>query len=84
MHARHRRGLVGLTDTPRPSTTPVEIITFKYEGIIHIAAKQTQAVCVGGIDNWWLTTCCGRKLVVTSFAEKFGDADCMACITMSM
>lgn len=84
MHARHRRGLVGLPDTARPPTTPIEVLTFRYEGITHRAAKQTRAACVGGIDNWWLTTHCGHRLVVTSFAEMKGEVDCMACITMSM
>lgn len=84
MHARHRRGLVGLSDTPGPPTTPVEVVSFKYKGITHLAAKQTRALCVGGIDNWWLVTHCGHKLVVTSLADKAGEVDCMSCITMSM
>lgn len=84
MHTRHHRGLVGLTDMPKPPTTPIEVLTFRYKGITHLAAKQTKAACVGGVDNWWLATHCGLKLVVTSFAGKAGDVDCMACITMSM
>ena len=84
MHARHRRGLVGLNETAKPPTAPVEIVTFRYEGITHLAARQTRAACVGGIDNWWLTSHCGHKVVVTSFAGRAGEVDCMACVTMSM
>ena len=84
MNTKSRRGLVGLPATARPPTTPVEVTSFTLDDVTHKAARQTWAGCVGGIDNWRLETHCGLKVVVTAFARRGGDADCMACIVMSL
>jgi hypothetical protein len=83
MKSHHRRGLVGLDETARPPTTPVEVTLLVTDGITHVAAKQIRALCAGGIDNWWLETWCGVRAVVTSMAPKPVEATCMLCLAMS-
>lgn len=71
----------------KPSSTPIEVTMFKREGITHLAYKQSHAACVGGIDNWWLESYCGQRVVVTSFAPKLDATslvDCMVCIAQSL
>jgi hypothetical protein len=78
-----RRGLIGLTEIARLPLKPIERMTFKRDGITHHACKQRGAGCVGGIDNWWLESCCGIQVVTTSMASPTGDVDCMTCIVLS-
>lgn len=63
--------------------TPIERLAFVRDGITHQAAKQRGAGCVNGIDNWWLESCCGVRVVMTSMAMPTGFVDCMACLVMA-
>lgn len=78
-----RRGLVGLQPIGRRPSTPIERLAFVRDGITHQAAKQRGAGCVNGIDNWWLESCCGIRVVTTSMARPTGLVDCMTCLVMA-
>jgi hypothetical protein len=80
---KSRRGLMGLPEIAKRPSTPIERLAFVRDGITHQAAKQRGAGCVGGIDNWWLESCCGIRVVTTSMARPAGLVDCMACLVMA-
>lgn len=83
MHHGSRRGLIGLDPIGKMPSTPIERLAFLRDGITHQAAKQRGAGCVGGIDNWWLESCCGVRVVTTSLARPTGSVDCMACLVLA-
>lgn len=83
MNHGSRRGLIGLSEIAKRSSTPIERLTFKRDQVTHQAAKQRGAGCVGGIDNWWLESYCGLKVVTTSMASASGHVDCMTCLVLS-
>jgi hypothetical protein len=83
MNHGSRRGLIGLPEGARRPSTPIERLTFRRDGITHRAAKQRGAGCIGGIDNWWLESCCGIQVVMTSMASPTGLVDCMTCLVLS-
>lgn len=80
MTAPHRRGLVGLETRGKPPVTPIERTFVVKDHTTHVAAKQTRAECVNGIDHWWLETSCGEKAVVTAFSPKGDNVTCMICL----
>jgi len=81
---KSRRGLEGLDPVFAQPQPPVEVLTFPWQGVTHAAHRQERALCVNGIDNWWLTTRCGHRLVVTTMAAKGGTVDCIICLTMQV
>jgi hypothetical protein len=76
-----RRGLIGLTDRPKPGQTPIEVISVTRDGTSHAVLKQKRAVCANGIDTWWLETTCGLRLVVTVSADRGKPVTCLTCVT---
>lgn len=82
MQHKSRRGLIGLPEIARPPSTPTERLAFARDGVTHQAARQHGAGCVNGIDNWWLESCCGMRVVTTSMASSAGLIDCMTCLAL--
>jgi hypothetical protein len=78
--SRFRRGLPGLLESGKPPTTPLEVLTLTYDGLQHIVKKQTGAVCVNGMDKWWVETSCRKQLVVTTASVKPSFPTCMECM----
>lgn len=83
MSSANRRGLVGLPRAANPPTTPIERLTFLYDGVTHQACKQQMAGCVNGIDNWWLESTCGIRVVTTMLAVSSPLVDCMSCLALA-
>lgn len=77
--SRLRRGLIGLVEAGKPPTKPLEVFNAEYDGANHIVKKQTGAVCVNGIDKWWVETSCGLKLVVPMGAKGTPVISCIMC-----
>lgn len=80
MIAPHQRGLPGVKGKFKAPTTPIEVTSAVFDGACHSIVKQLGAACVSGIDQWSVETACGRRVIVTKFAEVNGQADCETCL----
>lgn len=76
---RLRRGLIGLAESGRPPVRPREVKAVTYQGLGHQVKRQTGRACVNGIDKWWVETCCGQRLVVTTGVTIPAFSTCIIC-----
>jgi hypothetical protein len=76
-----RPRVAGLKVRGKAPTTPLEVLSVTFDGASHHVEKQTRAVCVSGINNWWVETQCRRKVVVSQLAEKNQPVTCQECIS---
>jgi hypothetical protein len=75
-----RSRIPGVKVKAKASTTPLEILSVSYDGASHHVEKQTRAVCVSGMNNWWVETACYLKVVATQLSEKNQPVTCKECL----